>query len=145
MAMTFTELDGLIKEKKKYSSLQRSLKYNEPLTISLKSKARVSKVITAFKSGEEISQLAFEIYVCGTAKQPYTGLESESRVYFEDIVRKIFQKDLIINDDYFLKPNKKYHFYSKSNPQFRKVRVFKGNYKCDSTGGYGYRLDLFIK
>jgi hypothetical protein len=144
-AINIKQLEHLNKAEIKYSNYA-TFKREPFYTASLSSSnPRVNKVLYAFNIKDHdqgVSQVAFEFYVCEIYKTPYPALIKESRDFFTNMTKKIFNSDLNIPESAF--DNSKSISYLNITHPFKKVRITRGQYKCDSTGGDGYRLDLFL-
>ncbi len=73
-------------------------------------------------------------------------LNKRTKELFVEWVKKTFNKDLILDDKFLSSLEKvkalgrRYYFYTKKNPSFKKVRVIAGREKY---GLVFYRLDIF--
>jgi hypothetical protein len=124
-------------------------KPNQSYDIILSKGPRMNKSIKIFsKNKKDISQIAFFFYICGTSKLPYPKTGIHSRKFFKQILKQLFLEPFPLSRLYIKELNFGESFFMKESLKlkvnFKKVRIKKERYKCDSQGGEGYRLDLFL-
>jgi hypothetical protein len=142
----------LIKSRLKASTITTYGSINKPsesFDLKLSKGPRMNKVVKVFsKNKKDISQVALFFYICGTSKKPYSKTGIHSRRFFQQTLKELLDQDFPISKLYMKELKFGEKFYMKQSldlqTRFRKIRIKKERFKCDSQGGEGFRLDLFI-
>lgn len=138
--ITVKDIHNKLKDKIVNSNINNKYK-DSYYQASLKENGNGRKIIYVFEDNKKIKQITYNYYVCEGTKEDYKKLGYESRVYFENFMRNIFNKDILLSDEYYNLDKKEFKV---NDSEIKKLRVKKTKPKCDSKGGKGYRLDLFL-
>ncbi len=109
-----------------------------------------NRSISAFPNANGVvKQIRFEVYVCDTHKRPYSegSLMKEFAQFVADQSKAVLLSTIAVGEADMSKLRGKNDVTLTIKPPtngIQRMRVSRGFYKCDSTGGYGYRLDAFL-